>query len=75
MHDHNHDEHEHHHHADVPASGSPDELAVCPVMHMTVNKQQAEDSGLKRTYNGKEYYLCCHNCAADFDANPEQYAK
>ena len=76
MHDHDHEEHEHHHHhADIPADGSPDELATCPVMHIPVNKQEAEDSGLKRTYNGKEYYLCCHNCAEEFDADPEHYAK
>ena len=71
MHDHN--DHRHHH-ASVPADGSADEVAMCPVMHMQVNKQEAEDSGLKRTYDSKEYYFCCNGCAADFDKDPARYA-
>lgn len=69
-----HDHHDHNHHASVSAGGTPDEQAMCPVMHMPVNKQEAEDNGLKRTYNGKEYYFCCSSCTADFDSDPALYA-
>ena len=66
---HDHDEHEHHH----PATGSPEELATCPVMEIPVNKKDAEAKGLKRTYQGKDYYLCCSTCAEKFDAS-QNYA-
>jgi YHS domain-containing protein len=62
-------QHAHHH----PASGTPDELAVCPVMHMPVNKQAAKDSGLARTVNGKTYYFCCGSCIGMFEQNPDKY--
>ena len=65
--------HEHHHHED--ATGKPEDLAVCPVMGVTVNKQEAEAKGLMRTADHKIYYLCCNTCASQFDANPEKFSK
>ena len=69
-HDHEqHDENEH-----IPGTGAPEELAMCPVMHIPVNMKDAETKGHMREYNGKKYYFCCANCTAQFDANPEAYA-
>lgn len=67
---HNHEEH--HHHED--ATGEPNDLAVCPVMGVTVNKHEAEAKGLVRSHNGQTYYLCCNTCAGLFDADPDKYA-
>lgn len=64
-------DHTHHHHDN--AQGSPDELAVCPVMHATVNKQEAERKGLTCHYEGVTYYMCCQHCVDLFNKNPEQY--
>lgn len=64
--------HEHHHHED--AVGAPQDLAICPVMHVSVNKQDAEDKGHVRSHNGETYYLCCQHCADSFDADPDAYA-
>lgn len=66
-----HTEHTHHHH---PASGSPAEMAMCPVMHIPVNKEEAKAHGLTRTYKGQTYYFCCNTCTGMFDKNPDQYA-
>ena len=74
MHEHNHSDHVHHHH-DVPATGASEDLAICPVQHIPVNKKDAEASGRKRTVNGKDYYLCCNTCAEEFDSNPARYTK
>lgn len=63
-------DHEHHH---APATGKPEDLAVCPVMDIEVNKKDAEQLGHVRTYNGKKYYFCCPSCLADFDKNPSSY--
>lgn len=63
--------HDKHHH---PASGSPAELAICPVMHVAVNKVRAEARGLVRTYQGKKYYLCCNTCLEALDKDPKKYA-
>ena len=41
-HNYNH-EHQHNH---APATGKPEELAVCPVMGISVNKKEAEAKGL-----------------------------
>lgn len=57
------------------SSGSPDEMAMCPVMHIPVNKTEAKTYGLTRTYKGKTYYFCCNTCTSQFDKKPEKYAK
>ncbi len=62
--------HEHHHPA---AHGSPDEMAVCPVMHIPVNKSEAKAQGLVRSYKGKDYFLCCNTCVKQFDKDPTKY--
>src|SRR3989344_1999995 len=64
--------HDHHH---APANGSPDELAICPVMRMPVNKEEAKAHGLTRTYKDQTYYLCCNSCVSAFDKDPQKYAK
>lgn len=61
--------HEHHH----DAHGSPDDMAVCPVMNIPVNKEEAKAHGMTRTYEGETYYLCCNTCTAAFDKDPSQY--
>jgi YHS domain-containing protein len=70
-----HDHSQHHEHHHEPAHGSPEELAICPVMNVSVNKKEAEDSGLVRIRDGHTYYFCCNTCVTMFDANPEQYTK
>ena len=30
---------------------------------------------IRVSYQGKTYYVCCSGCKAEFDANPEKYAK
>ncbi len=68
-------QHEHHHeHTHPDAEGSSDELAICPVMNVKVNKADAEAHGLVREYQGKKIYLCCNTCARLFDKNPAKYA-
>ncbi len=66
----NHSGHSHNHDS---ASGKPEELAICPVMHVAVNKEKAAAHGLTRTYQGKTYYLCCNTCATAFDKDPKKY--
>src|SRR3989344_5731548 len=70
-HDHNHG-HQHHNHS---ATGKPGELAICPVMHIPVNKEGAAAHGLIRTYQGQTYYFCCNTCTGMFDKDPEKYAQ
>jgi len=62
--------HEHNHPA---ASGSPDEIAICPVAHIPVNKSEAKAQGHVRNYKGVDYFLCCNTCTQQFDENPEKY--
>jgi Cu2+-exporting ATPase len=69
-HNHNH-EHQHNH---APATGKPEELAVCPVMGISVNKKEAEAKGLVVEHEGTKYYMCCQHCVDTFSKNPEQYA-
>lgn len=61
-------------HNHTHATGSPEELAVCPVMHIVVNKEEAKAHGLTRVYEGQTYYFCCNTCTSMFDKNPERYA-
>lgn len=63
----------HHHHTHEDATGRPDEIAVCPVMNVRVNKQNAERAGLTRTVDGTTYFLCCHTCAKLWDADSARY--
>jgi len=65
-------EHKHHHQA---ASGSPTEMAMCPVMRIPVNKEEAKAHGLTRTYKDQTYYFCCNTCTSQFDKEPDRYAK
>lgn len=59
-----------------PAGGSArGELAICPVMNILVNKEEAKAHGLTRTYKGQTYYLCCNTCTGKFDKDPKQYTK
>lgn len=64
-----------HGHNHTPADGSPDEMAMCPVMHIPVNKEEAKAHGLTRTYKGQTYYFCCNTCTGMFDKNPDKYAE
>lgn len=71
---HTHDNHTHDHGHTGSVSG--DGQALCPVMEgMVVDKEEAAKEGRVRECKGHKYYLCCNGCLADFDANPEQYAK
>lgn len=65
-------DHSHHHHHD-DAAGDEKDLAVCPVMHVKVNKQEAIEKGLVCEYNGQSYYMCCQHCVEKFNAHPEEY--
>ena len=31
--------------------------------------------GVKETYNGKTYHLCCGGCVRTFESDPEKYSK
>ena len=64
--------HKHHH---EPAKGRDDELAMCPVMDIAVNKAEALEQGLTRTHNGQTYYFCCNTCTGMFDNDPEKYTQ
>ena len=55
-------------------SGS-DDMTTCPVMvGNPVNKQDAEEKGLFRDYDGQRYWLCCAGCGPTFDSDPAKYA-
>ncbi len=64
-----------HNHEHVSATGNPEDLAICPVMHIPVNKADAEQKGHVREYNDKNYYFCCDTCTAKFDESPEEYVE
>jgi Cu2+-exporting ATPase len=70
--DHSHSHHDGHNH--TPATGKPEELAMCPVMDVVVSKEEAKAHGFTRTYKGQTYYFCCNTCTGKFDKNPEKYA-
>ncbi len=74
MNQHNHSEHEQEH-EHIPGTGPPEELDMCPVIHIPVNKKEAEEKGHMREYNGKKYHFCCATCTAKFDENPAQYTE
>ena len=61
-------------HNHTPVTGNPKELAVCPVMSIAINKEEAAAHGLSRTYKGQTYYFCCNTCTGLFDIDPEKYA-
>lgn len=44
---------------------------ICPVMGGRVDK----DTPYKAEYKGKTIGLCCPDCVAEFNANPEKYVK
>lgn len=68
-----HSDHNHHKSSDQPLG---ENTALCPVMKdIIVDKEEAKMQGRVREYGGQTYYLCCNTCVADFDANPQQYAK
>jgi len=72
--DHTH-HHEHHHSESVdPSSIDENTQAICTVTGDVVEKQEAEQVGHVRDYNGKKYYFCCKTCVTLFDKNPEKYA-
>lgn len=48
------------------------EMVTCPVMG---TKIAADKAYAVKEYKGKKYYLCCAHCVAEFDKNPEKYAK
>lgn len=55
------------------SDGQDNETALYPVMiGMPVNKEEGEDSGMVRAYEGKKYHLCCNGCVESFDQNPNQ---
>ncbi|GAB3709888.1 hypothetical protein [Mariniluteicoccus flavus] len=52
-----------------------DATTTCPVMvGNPVNKQDAEEKGLFRDYDGQRYWLCCPGCGPTFDSDPAKYA-
>ena len=70
----NHDDHQHHHSKGVdPSHMNPETQAICPVTGDIVNKVEAEQAGLVRTYTGQTYYLCCAGCIQPFKEHPKNY--
>lgn len=63
--------HMHHDHAGGAVINQEAE-AACPVMGLPASKQEAELNGLVRTFESKEYFLCC---IGSFEAHPEEYVK
>ena len=58
----------------LDAAGGAD-MTTCPVMvGNPVNKQDAEEKGLFRDYDGQRYWLCCAGCGPTFDSDPAKYA-
>lgn len=73
-HDHGHDQSQGHSGPGVQPSAT--DAAECPVMPGSfVNKDDTEDEGLVREYQGKKYYLCCDSCGPLWDADPARYAQ
>lgn len=60
-------------HNHSPATGAPAEMAMCPVMNLPVNKQEARVHGLERKHAGEDYFLCCDTCATQFDNDPGKF--
>ncbi len=47
-------------------------MTTDPVCGMQVDEK---NPGATTTYKGQTYYFCSAGCKADFEKNPEQYAK
>ncbi len=52
----------------APANMSDDSAKVCPVSGETISGE-----GVKLTYLGDEYVLCCKGCVKSFNKNPAKY--
>jgi len=56
--------------ADASTNTVPDKLGTCPVSGDNLGEMGAP---LVFTYKGQEVKLCCKNCQAKFDKDPETY--
>lgn len=68
----------HGHHGPDMAGGAQieeNDMAICPVMHISTSKKWAASKGLARTYESSSIFLCCRTCGSLFDNNPKQYVK
>lgn len=55
---------------------SEEEILTCPVMiGIPINKEESEENGWVREYNGKKIYFCCNGCVEQFDSDPEEYVQ
>ena len=43
-----------------------------PVCNMMVDEEEAETTS---TYKGETFYFCSEECKAEFDQDPERYAR
>jgi len=57
--------------ADDQTPPTPDQLTTCPVSGEKLGGDMGKPYVF--TYKGQEVKLCCPNCKADFDKNPDQY--
>jgi Cu+-exporting ATPase len=55
--------------ADKPCKAK---VIKCPVSGEVISKDAMT---IKTKYKGKTYYFCCEKCQAEFEKNPEKYAK
>ncbi len=62
--------HKHYNKAQNPTEDS----AICPVMHIFVNKDETKAHGLTRSHNNKTFYFCCNTCYKAFCKDPAKYA-
>lgn len=53
---------------------SEEKILTCPVMKgIPIYKDESEENGWVREYNGKKIYFCCKSCVEQFDSDPEAY--
>jgi membrane fusion protein, copper/silver efflux system len=60
---------------ELAATGMVGTLSKDPVCGMEVAIGKAEKAGRKSDYRGVRYYFCSDECKAQFDNNPDRYAK
>ncbi|WP_075047805.1 YHS domain-containing protein [Bacillus andreraoultii] len=48
------------------------ETTKCVVSGM---EMEINDSALRATYEGKDYYVCCEHCLEAFNKNPQKYVQ
>jgi membrane fusion protein, copper/silver efflux system len=59
----------------LASAGITGKIGSDPVCRMNLDEDQARTAGNYREYHGRTFFFCSPECAAEFDKNPEKYAK